>query len=357
MQGHRSGLVETTNPATGEHLESYPIFSDDEVAQVARRARAAFEKWRKLSVDERSDYLRKLASALRAKKNDYARLMTLEMGKPISQSESEIEKCAWTAEYYAEKTKSWLAEEFVETDAKSSFVEFDPLGVILSVMPWNYPFWQVLRFAIPTVVAGNTSILRHSTAWLAPGARIRRRAQSGLGKPHRQCAGRDSEWRPAGGQCTPRWSARHCAHCRRWPRNSAADSFAHLRSLLHHETLGAGNRSWPRHRPPPRSTQRWPHRSRLRAGPHGISCLPCPSSIPDPRCPRNEQAGPVHRGLTIRRFSPQCAAISALALPRELHRHQRVVRRRSAQRDPRAQEPRRFSRHAHLRSAHAGNDG
>jgi acyl-CoA reductase-like NAD-dependent aldehyde dehydrogenase len=170
MRARQSGLIKTTNPATGEHLESYPIFSDDEVARVARRARAAFEKWRKLSVDERSDYLRKLASALRAKKNDYAKLMTLEMGKPISQSESEIDKCAWTAEYYAENTKSWLAEEYVETDAKSSFVEFDPLGVILSVMPWNYPFWQVLRFAIPTVVAGNTSILRHST--VCPGSAL-----------------------------------------------------------------------------------------------------------------------------------------------------------------------------------------
>jgi acyl-CoA reductase-like NAD-dependent aldehyde dehydrogenase len=170
MKGHQSGQIETTNPATGEHLESYPIFSDDKVAQVVKKARAAFEKWRRLSVDERSDYMRKLARALRAKKNVYAKLMTLEMGKPISQSESEVEKCAWTAEYYAEKTKSWLAEEYVETDAKSSFVEFDPLGVILSVMPWNYPFWQVLRFAIPTVVAGNTSILRHSTA--CPGSAL-----------------------------------------------------------------------------------------------------------------------------------------------------------------------------------------
>ena len=170
MQKHQSRLVKTTNPATGEHLESYSILSDEEAAKIARKAHAAFEKWRKLSVDERSDYMRKLASALRAKKNEYAKLMTLEMGKPISQSESEIDKCAWTAEYYADNTRSWLAEEYAETDAKSSFVEFDPLGVILSVMPWNYPFWQVLRFAIPTVVAGNTTILRHSTA--CPGSAL-----------------------------------------------------------------------------------------------------------------------------------------------------------------------------------------
>jgi acyl-CoA reductase-like NAD-dependent aldehyde dehydrogenase len=170
MKSSQSGVVTTTNPATGERMESYPILSDDEVAAVARRASAAFEKWRKVPVDERSDYLRKLATALRAKKKDYAKLMTLEMGKPITQSESEIDKCAWTAEYYAENAKRWLVEEYVETDAKSSFVEFDPLGVILSVMPWNYPFWQVLRFAIPTVVAGNTSVLRHSTA--CPGSAL-----------------------------------------------------------------------------------------------------------------------------------------------------------------------------------------
>jgi len=170
MKASQSGVITTTNPATGESLGSYPITPDDVVMATARKAHVAFEKWRKLSVDERSDYLRKLAAALRAKKSAYAKLMTLEMGKPITQSESEIDKCAWTAEHYAEHAKGWLAEEQVETDARSSYVEFDPLGVILSVMPWNYPFWQVLRFAIPTLVAGNTSILRHSTA--CPGSAL-----------------------------------------------------------------------------------------------------------------------------------------------------------------------------------------
>jgi len=170
MKRSKSGIVMTVNPATGERLESYPMMTDEKVSRVAKRAHKAFEKWRGLSTEERSDYLGKLASALRAKKNTYARLMTLEMGKPITQSASEIEKCAWTAEHYARHAKEWLAEEHVETDAKSSYVEFDPLGVVLSVMPWNYPFWQVLRFAIPTVVAGNTTILRHSTA--VPGSSL-----------------------------------------------------------------------------------------------------------------------------------------------------------------------------------------
>jgi len=170
MKESQSGVITTTNPATGESLESYAITPDDVVMTMAKKAHVAFEKWRRLSVEERSDYLRKLAAALRAKKGSYAKLMTLEMGKPITQAESEIEKCAWTAEHYAEHAKGWLAEEHVETDAKSSYVEFDPLGVILSVMPWNYPFWQVLRFAIPTVVAGNTSILRHSNS--CPGSAL-----------------------------------------------------------------------------------------------------------------------------------------------------------------------------------------
>ncbi len=170
MKANQSGMVETTNPATGEHLGSYHIMSDDEVMAVAKKAHAAFEKWRKLPIEERGSYLKRLALALGAKKSAYAKLMTLEMGKPITQSEAEIDKCAWTAEYYAEHAKGWLEEEHVKTDSKSSYVEFDPLGVILSVMPWNYPFWQVLRFAIPTLVAGNTTILRHSSS--CPGSAL-----------------------------------------------------------------------------------------------------------------------------------------------------------------------------------------
>ncbi len=168
MQQRR--LIETINPATGERLASYELLSDQQALDAARKANQAFEKWRKLSVAQRSDYLRKLASALRAKKNDYAKMMTLEMGKPISQSDSEVEKCAWTAEVYADNSEGWLAEEHVSTDAKLSYVEFDPLGVVLSIMPWNFPFWQALRFAIPTLVAGNTTLLRHSN--VCPGSAL-----------------------------------------------------------------------------------------------------------------------------------------------------------------------------------------
>jgi acyl-CoA reductase-like NAD-dependent aldehyde dehydrogenase len=162
--------IQTVNPATGEKLASYELFSEEKTIGVARNARAVFEKWRKLPAGERADYLKKLAAALRSKKKDYARTMTMEMGKPITQAEAEVEKCAWAADYYAENAEKWLEDEFVTTEAKSSYVSFEPLGTILSIMPWNFPFWQAFRFAIPAVVAGNTSILRHAS--VCPGSAL-----------------------------------------------------------------------------------------------------------------------------------------------------------------------------------------
>jgi acyl-CoA reductase-like NAD-dependent aldehyde dehydrogenase len=163
-------VIETVNPANGEKLATYKLFSEEQALNAAKNASKAFEKWRRLTAAERAEHIRKLASALRLKRNEYARLMTLEMGKPIAQSESEVEKCAWTAEVYADSSEKWLAEELVSTDAKLSYVEFDPLGVILSVMPWNFPFWQALRFAIPALAAGNTTLLRHSN--VCPGSAL-----------------------------------------------------------------------------------------------------------------------------------------------------------------------------------------
>lgn len=163
-------IIQTINPATGEKLATYELFSEEEALNTARLARQAFEKWRKTPISEREDLLKKLASVLRAKKTSYAEIMTMEMGKPISQAEAEIEKCAWAAEYYSENAHKWLEEELVTTDSKLSYVSFEPLGAILSIMPWNFPFWQALRFAIPAVVVGNTSILRHAS--VCPGSAL-----------------------------------------------------------------------------------------------------------------------------------------------------------------------------------------
>ncbi len=164
-------FVETVNPATGEKIGRYKMHSRAEAIRRASKAASAFEsKWKRLSVEERSEYLRSLAKALRSKKEEYSALITKEMGKPISQSVAEVEKCAWTAEVYAENGRAWLADELGKTDATLSFVTFQPLGVVLSIMPWNFPFWQAFRFAIPAILAGNTSILRHSN--VCPGSSL-----------------------------------------------------------------------------------------------------------------------------------------------------------------------------------------
>lgn len=163
-------VFETINPATGEKLASYELFSNEKAISAVNLAATAFPKWRKLPLAERADYLRKLAKALRAKKSEYARVMTLEMGKPIAQSEGEVEKCAWSAEVFADNGAKWLADDYAETDAKQSYVSFDPLGVILLVMPWNFPFWQAMRVAIPTLLAGNVCVLRHSN--VCPGSAL-----------------------------------------------------------------------------------------------------------------------------------------------------------------------------------------
>ena len=119
-------------------------------------------EWSKLSLSDRADYFRSLAKVMRADKAKYASTITAEMGKPITQSLSEVEKVAWSSELFADKASEWLAEEKYETDAKTSFVAFEPLGVVLSIMPWNFPFSQVFRFSIPAIIAGNTTVLKHS---------------------------------------------------------------------------------------------------------------------------------------------------------------------------------------------------
>ena len=152
----------TINPATEETIAEFSTLSKEEVLEAAERSHSAWKDWRKVDISERSDYFRKLAKVLKNNKERYARLMTLEMGKPIKQSLAEVEKCAWCAEFYADNAGKWLENEIVQADGKKHFVSFEPLGVILSIMPWNFPFWQAFRFGIPTLIAGNASILKHS---------------------------------------------------------------------------------------------------------------------------------------------------------------------------------------------------
>jgi acyl-CoA reductase-like NAD-dependent aldehyde dehydrogenase len=155
--------IKSINPATGEELASFDEFTPDQVEEALSRADAAFREWRERSFAERATPMRKAAEVLRRRKSELARLITLEMGKPIGEAEAEIEKCAWNCEFYAEQAEHFLADERVETNAQDSYVAYEPLGVVLAVMPWNFPFWQVIRFAAPAVMAGNAAVLKHAS--------------------------------------------------------------------------------------------------------------------------------------------------------------------------------------------------
>ncbi len=151
------------NPYTGQMNQEFEAITLGDAARAVERSRDVFASWRKYPVQDRTAFLRKISARLREKKRDFAEMITLEMGKPIEQSLSEIEKCAVTCDYFAENTEKFLEEEFVKTDASKSYVLFEPLGIILGIMPWNFPFWQVFRFAIPALMAGNVCLLKHAS--------------------------------------------------------------------------------------------------------------------------------------------------------------------------------------------------
>jgi len=155
--------MQSVNPATGEVIETFEATSVREVERILATAHAAFLEWRTTPFDVRARHLRNAAQVLKKRKADYARLMTLEMGKPIVQAEAEVDKCAWACEYFADHAESFLVEQPRETDASRSYVRFDPLGPVLAVMPWNFPFWQVFRFAAPALMAGNAGVLKHAS--------------------------------------------------------------------------------------------------------------------------------------------------------------------------------------------------
>jgi succinate-semialdehyde dehydrogenase / glutarate-semialdehyde dehydrogenase len=155
--------IQSINPATGEVLENFQEMSTSEIDGILEAAETTFREWRKRPFVERTKRMRQAAALLRAGKEKYARTMALEMGKPIVQGEAEVEKCAWACDYYAEHAEAFLAEQPRETDASRSYIRFDPLGPVLAIMPWNFPFWQVFRFAAPALMAGNAGILKHAS--------------------------------------------------------------------------------------------------------------------------------------------------------------------------------------------------
>ncbi len=156
-------MITTINPANGQELATYDITDESKVEKALKQSRKTFEEWRRMPFSKRGTVLKNIARQLRKEKETLATLATLEMGKPIQQSRDEVEKCAKALEFYAREGAKFLANEMVETDARKSYVAFQPLGVVLAIMPWNFPYWQVFRAFAPTVMAGNVMVLKHAS--------------------------------------------------------------------------------------------------------------------------------------------------------------------------------------------------
>jgi succinate-semialdehyde dehydrogenase/glutarate-semialdehyde dehydrogenase len=150
------------NPSTGQTMSTHPEMTSKELRAAIAAGQKAYLKWRTVPVAARTEPLRQTARLLRERVEEYAVLMAQEMGKPLAQGRGEVEKCAWACEYYADHAEGFLASEPVETDALRSYVAYRPIGIVFAIMPWNFPFWQVLRFAAPTLAGGNAALLKHA---------------------------------------------------------------------------------------------------------------------------------------------------------------------------------------------------
>src|SRR4051812_15112534 len=159
----RTSSIVSINPATEEVLASYEPFDGDQVDRALDEAQEAFAAWRERSFAERAVPMKRLAALLRERIDNYARLLTLEMGKPITEAKAEIEKCAFNCDFYADHAAEFLRDQPAPANGTRSYVAFQPLGIVLAVMPWNYPFWQVIRFAAPALMAGNAAVLKHAS--------------------------------------------------------------------------------------------------------------------------------------------------------------------------------------------------
>ncbi|MGQ9818709.1 MAG: NAD-dependent succinate-semialdehyde dehydrogenase [Candidatus Kapaibacteriales bacterium] len=155
-------MFTTINPATEEVIKNFIEDSDEIIDKKLQLAFSEFIEWSNLSYEDRSKLFINLSELLLSQKQKLSKLITIEMGKPIIQSLAEIEKCSWVCRYFAENSAKFLEDIHIETEYSQSFVTFQPLGVVLAIMPWNFPFWQVFRFAVPTLMAGNTGVLKHS---------------------------------------------------------------------------------------------------------------------------------------------------------------------------------------------------
>src|ERR1700688_1266472 len=155
--------IATVNPATGQLMKSFDALTDAEIEVKLQKAADTFAKYRHVPFAERARMMMKAADIIERDKEKFAQMMTTEMGKTLRSAVDEAAKCAWVCRYYAENAEKFLADEVVETGAKQSYIRYQPLGPVLAVMPWNFPFWQVLRFAAPALMAGNVGLLKHAS--------------------------------------------------------------------------------------------------------------------------------------------------------------------------------------------------
>lgn len=166
--------IQTINPTTEEVLETFEPYNQEQINEAINQAHQAYLHWRELTFAERAKHLQSVAGYLRDHKTELARIAVLEMGKTIIEAEAEVEKCAWNCDFFAENAERFLADEKVATNATESYVAFRPLGVILAIMPWNFPYWQIFRFAAPALMAGNTAVLKHASNVSRVGLEIER---------------------------------------------------------------------------------------------------------------------------------------------------------------------------------------
>jgi succinate-semialdehyde dehydrogenase/glutarate-semialdehyde dehydrogenase len=154
-------MFKSINPFNQSVIAEFPLHNDSAIAKKLENASRAYAAWRKESFSTRAAFMLKVVNALRQNKEEYARSISLEMGKAIGEARNEIEKCAATTEYFASNSEKLLADSAISTEAKRTYVSYHPTGAIFGIMPWNYPFWQVFRFVVPAVMAGNVAILKH----------------------------------------------------------------------------------------------------------------------------------------------------------------------------------------------------
>jgi acyl-CoA reductase-like NAD-dependent aldehyde dehydrogenase len=172
MSSSVTANLSTVDPSTGQTISQYKIMNNEQVTLTVRQAKKAFDNWKGIGISRRAAIIQDFAQELRRNKANLAKTATHEMGKPIKESMSEVEKCAWVSEYYADRGPIFLKDEVVITDARESMITFQPLGVIGSIMPWNFPYWQALRFAAPSLMAGNTIVLKPASATMQCGIEI-----------------------------------------------------------------------------------------------------------------------------------------------------------------------------------------